>query len=83
MTPDINWTNIEIDHVKQICIFDLSNDDDLKEAFCWKNTQPLLKKDHQHKAIRYIFLDYQLQFIKAYQFIRRKDQEELNEDLHC
>ena len=49
MTPDMNWSNIEIDHVKPICMFDVSKDDELKKAFSWKNTQPLLKHDHQQK----------------------------------
>ena len=58
MTPDMTWDNIEIDHVKAICIFDISNDEQLKEAFNWRNTQPLLKKDHQQKGIKFIVLDY-------------------------
>ena len=43
MTPEMNWQIIEIDHVKAICVFDISTDEDLKFAFNWKNTQPLLK----------------------------------------
>ena len=77
-TPEMNWENIEIDHVKAICLFDVTKDEELKEAFNWKNTQPLLKHDHQKKGIKFNFLDYQLQFIKAYQFIKLNDQEGLN-----
>ena len=73
MTPEMNWNIIETDHVKPICMFDVSKEEELKEAFCWKNTQPLLKHDYQKKGIKFNFLDYQLQFIKPYQFI------ELNE----
>ena len=40
MTPDMTWDNIEIDHVKPICLFDVSKDEKLKEAFSWKNTEP-------------------------------------------
>ena len=68
MIPDMIWDNIQIDHVKAICLVDVSEDEELKEAFNWKNTQPLLKQDHQRKGIDFIFLDYQIQFIKAYQF---------------
>ena len=68
-TPEMNWSNIEIDHVKAICLFDISDDEQLKEAFNWKNTQPLLKEIHQKKGIKFNFLDYQNQFIKAYQFL--------------
>ena len=39
-TPEMNWSNIEVDHVKPICMFDVTKDEELKEAFNWKNTQP-------------------------------------------
>ena len=65
-TPEMNWSNTEVDHVNPICMFDISKDEKLKKAFCWKNTQPLLKHDHQLKGIKFNFLDYHLQFIKAY-----------------
>ena len=75
MTPEMNWTTIEVDHVKPICMFDVSKHEELKEAFSWKNTQSLLKHDHRRKRIKYNFLDYQLQYIKAYQFLKLNDQE--------
>ena len=50
-TPEMNWSNIEIDHVKPICMFDVSDEEQLKEAFNWKNTQPLLKEVHSKKVI--------------------------------
>ena len=81
MTPEMNWSNIEIDHVKPICLFDISDDEQLKEAFNWKNTQPLLKQDHLQNGTKFIFLDYQLQFIKAYQFIKLNE-ERFNENIH-
>ena len=43
-TPEMNWPNIELDHVKPNCMFSVSKDDELREAFNWKNTQPSLKK---------------------------------------
>ena len=51
-TPEMNWSNIEIDHVKPICMFDVSKEEELEEAFNWKNTQPLLKQDHQQKGTK-------------------------------
>ena len=45
----MNWSNIEIDHVKAVCLFDVSKDEELREAFNWKNTQPLFKNDHHQK----------------------------------
>ena len=80
-TPEMNWNKIEIDHVKPICMFDVTKDEELKEAFNWKNTQPLLKQDHLQKSIKFNFLVYQLQFIKAYQFIKLNE-ERFNENIH-
>ena len=80
-TPDMTWDNIEIDHVKPICLFDVSKDEELREAFNWKNTQPLLREVHQQKGAKFNFLDYQLQFIKAYQFIRLNE-ERYNENFY-
>ena len=70
MTPDMTWDNIEIDHVRPISSFDISDDEQLKEVFNWRSTQPLLKEIHQKKGIKYNFLDYRLQFIKSYQFLK-------------
>ena len=81
MTPDMTWDNIEIDHIKPICMFDVSKDEELREAFNWKNTQSLLKEVHQQKGIKLNFLDYQLQFIKAYHFIKLNE-ERFNENIH-
>ena len=81
-TPDMNWKNIEIDHVKPICMFDVSKEEELKEAFNWKNTQPLIKQDHRQKGIKFCFLDYQNQFIKAYQFLKINEEERFNENIH-
>ena len=75
----MNWWNIENDHVKPICLFDVSNKKELKKAFSSKVTQPLFEKIHQRKGIKYNFLDYHLQFIKTYQFIKLNDQEGLNQ----
>ena len=70
MTPDKKWSIIEIDHVKPTSMFDVSKDEELKLAFNWKNTQPLLKGVHSEKGVKFNFLDFQLQFIKLYQFLK-------------
>ena len=74
MNPEMNWSNIEIDHVKAICLFDVSTDEEIKEALNWRNTQLLLKHDHHKKGTKFNFLDYQLQFLKAYQFIKLNEE---------
>ena len=56
-SPEMNWQNIEIDHVRPICMFDVSKDEELKEAFSCKKTQPLLKHIHQQKGTKFNFLD--------------------------
>ena len=65
MIGEMNWGNIHIDHVKPISSFDISKEDELLEAFNWKNTQPLLKEDNLRKSTKHIELDYQLQFTKV------------------
>ena len=70
----MNWSKIENDQVKPICMFSVSDDEKLKLAFDWKNTQPLLKKVHSQKGVKFNFLKYQLQFIKAYQFFKLNEE---------
>ena len=79
-TPEMNWSNIEIDHVKPICMFNVSDDEELKLAFNWKNTQTLLKEVQSLKGVDF-FLDYHLQIIKAYQFLKLNE-ERHNQDFH-
>ena len=73
-TPDMTWKNIEFDQVTAICLFDVPKDEELKDVFCWRTTQRSLKHDHQLKGTKFIFLDYQLQFIKAYQFLKLSEE---------
>ena len=35
-TTEMTWDNIELDHVKPICKFNISNDEKLGDAFSWK-----------------------------------------------
>ena len=65
MTPEMNFNNIQIDHVKPISSFDISNDN---EAFNWRNTQPLLKQDNLRKSNKVNEEDYNNQFKKAREF---------------
>ena len=54
MCPEMNWSNIEIDHVKPISSFDVTRDEGMREAFNWMNTQIRMKQVYQHKAINLI-----------------------------
>ena len=78
MTPEMNWTNIEIDHVKPVCMFTISDDEELKLAFNWQNMQSLLKEVHSQKGVEFNLLDCQLKFIKASQFLKLNEEEGLN-----
>ena len=71
----MNWGNIHLDHVKPISSFDILNDSELKKAFTWKNTQPLLKGDSLREGRIFILLDYILQFVKVSQFLKLNEQE--------
>ena len=46
----MTWDNMENDRMRPFCLFDGSKDEELKEAFSWKNTQPLLKGILQQKG---------------------------------
>ena len=78
MTPEMNCEIIEIDHVNSICLFDVSDVEQLKEAFNWRNAQPLLKKYHQQKGTKFNVSYYQSQFIKADHFLKLNEEERLN-----
>ena len=41
-TPEMNWKNIEIDLVRPISSFNVTNDEEFKEAFNWIKTRPFL-----------------------------------------
>ena len=72
-SPDLIWLTIANDHAKPISSFDVFKIGEGKESFYLMNTQPLLKEVHQQKGTRFNFLDYKLQFIKAYQFLKLKE----------
>ena len=55
MTPEMNWSIIEIDHVKSIGMFEIPKDEEPEDAFNWKNTQPLLKHNYHQIGIKYKF----------------------------
>ena len=59
-TPGTNWSDIEIDLVEPICMFNMSVDEELNYAFNCKNTQPILKEVHSQNGVKFNFLDYQL-----------------------
>ena len=81
MKSEMNWLNTEIDHVKPIPSVDVSKDEQLREAINWTNRQPQMKKNYQHEGAKIDFLEYRLQLMKAYQFIKL-NKEGLIKDFH-
>ena len=75
MSPEMNWSNIGIDHVKPSSSFDVSTDKQFRKAFNWTKTQPLLKQVHQHKGNKFDFFTSKLQFVKADQFLKLNEEE--------
>ncbi len=56
-TPEMTWENQgtywEIDHIKPIDKFDLTNSNELIECFHYSNTQPLHWKDNREKSNKF------------------------------
>jgi hypothetical protein len=48
-----NYNELEVDHIKPISIYDLTDLTQLKECFNYKNLQPLSKIDNQQKSNKY------------------------------
>ena len=68
MTPDMNWLNIQLDHVRPLSSFDLKDYEQLKEATHYTNIQPLLAKDNRSKSDRYHEFDLWLQSENLYNY---------------
>jgi hypothetical protein len=52
-TPDMNWNNYktvwEIDHIIEICTFDLTIEENIHKCFHYTNTQPLYKIENRRR----------------------------------
>ena len=81
ISPEMTWNSIDINHVKPISSYDVSNDKGLRKTCKWIDSQPLLKQVRQPKGTKFDFLTCRSQFIKAYQFLRLKE-EGFNENFH-
>ena len=57
MTPDVNWSIVEIDHGKLISSMEVSKKEELSEAFNWRNTEPLGKLPINTKELRLFALN--------------------------
>ena len=74
LTLDMTGNNIDIDHVKPFSLFDISEEEEMKEAFNWKNTQPLLKEVHRQNRTKHNFLNYRPQYVRAFRLIKSNEE---------
>ena len=65
----MTWGNIELDHVKPLSSYNLSDPDQLKEASHFWNIQPLLKKDNSDKGDKYHEHDLLVHRERVYDFL--------------
>ena len=57
MTPEMNISNIHLDHIKPVSKFDLSNVDEVYKCCHWSNIQPLLALDNLKKSNKWSISD--------------------------
>ena len=68
MTPEISWKTYDLDHVRPLSSFDLTNLEQLKEASHFSNIQPLLKSDNRKKGSKYHEHDLAIQRDKVQKY---------------
>jgi len=62
-TPEMNWNNIHIDHIRPLSSFTMLEQEQFK-ACNWRNLQPLLEKDNLEKTDNWDGTDENLIFSK-------------------
>ena len=67
MTPEMTWKTIELDHVKALSSFNLTDIEQLKEATHYSNIQPLLKIDNLRKGSKFHEHDLAVQRERVYE----------------
>ena len=53
MSPEMNWKNIKLDHVRPQSSFDLTDPNQPIEESHFSNIKPLLEQDNRKKGSRY------------------------------
>ena len=52
MTSEMTWESIDLDHIRPLSSFDLTDPEQLKEAAHYTNIQPFLKSDNRKKRLK-------------------------------
>ena len=68
MSPEMSWENIELDHVRPLSSFSLTDPDQLKDAAHFSNIQPLFKHDNRTKGSRFHDHDLVVQIQNLYEY---------------
>ena len=68
MTTNLNWNNIELDHVYPLSSFNLTDTNQLKEANHYSNIQSLLKRDKRSKISKLHEHDIVVQNERVYEY---------------
>ena len=64
----MSWKLLELDHIRPLSSFDLTDPEQLKEAAHYTNIQPLLKNDNLKKGSRYHEHDLAVQRNNVYEY---------------
>ena len=68
MTSEMKWELVQLDHIKPLSSFDLTDPEQLKEAAHYTNIQPLLKSDNLKKGSRLHDHDIAIQRNNVYEY---------------
>ena len=74
MTSENYGSTRQIDHCLSIAAFNLLDENDMKKCFNWVNLRPMYSTENNLKGSKIDQLLYLLQQIKAYQFIKLKEE---------
>jgi hypothetical protein len=62
-----------LDHVKACSNFDLSNENEVKECFCWKNIRPYRSEKNREKYNKVILHDILMQELKVKCYLKHQE----------
>ena len=68
MSREMSWKNKDLNHVRPLSSFNLTDPDQLKEAVHFSNIQPLLRIDNRKKDPKYHERDLVVQNEKLYSY---------------
>ena len=73
INEEMNWNNLELDHIQTLSSFKLSDINQLKQAAHYTNIQPSLSEDNRSKSDRVHEQNFLSQSQKLYEYERYND----------